>query len=416
MAPLDVLDRLRAMPAREISLMTATLEIFPVDNGDMTLLTFESGKKILIDVNIRKSADDEEEEDVVDVAQLLRDRLDRDAKGRYFVDAFLLSHPDQDHCRGLKTHFHLGRPADWSKKDDKILIREMWSSPIIFRRKKEAGGDLCDDAQAWWDEARRRVNLYKGTAKKNTIENGDLIQVLGEDRGGKTDGLTDILVKVGTEITKICGAVDDSFRAWLLGPQLVSEKDAETLSGKNHSSTIVRFGIKGGESENACRFLTGGDAEVENWQRVWTRNKNTKDRLQYDILLAPHHCSWHSLSFDSWSDKKEKANVDPDARSALSQSLDEAYVVASSVEIKDDDVDPPCIRAKREYEEIVNAVKGAFVCTAEECDDDVLLFEIGSDGPTKGKKRGSGGGGGTAAFSGGVTPGKVDKQGGRRYA
>ena len=33
--------------------MTATITFFPVDNGDMTLIELESGRKILMDVNIR---------------------------------------------------------------------------------------------------------------------------------------------------------------------------------------------------------------------------------------------------------------------------------------------------------------------------------------------------------------------------
>lgn len=46
--------------------MTAKIDFFPVDNGDMALLTLDSGRNILIDVNIRKSADDEKQEEVID--------------------------------------------------------------------------------------------------------------------------------------------------------------------------------------------------------------------------------------------------------------------------------------------------------------------------------------------------------------
>lgn len=56
----------------------------------MALLTLESGRNILIDVNIRKSADDEKQEEVIDVASLLKDKLQRDFEGRLYVDAFYL--------------------------------------------------------------------------------------------------------------------------------------------------------------------------------------------------------------------------------------------------------------------------------------------------------------------------------------
>ncbi len=399
--------------------MTAKIEFFPVGNGDMTLITLESGRTILIDVNIRKAADDENDDETVDVAKLLRDRLERDASGRLYVDAFLLSHPDEDHCRGLDRHFHLGRPEDWNKKDDQILIREMWSSPIIFRRKKDVENSLCEDADAWWGEARRRVKLYRSTRQKSSIGDGNRIQVLGEDKDGKTDDLTEILVKTDTQITRIGGEVDGSFYGWLLAPHLVSKEEAENLAGKNHSSVVVRFGIQGGDQADACQFLTGGDAEVENWERVWARNQNRRTRLSYDILLAPHHCSWHSLSYDSWSEKGEKAKVAPDARSALSQARNSACLVASSNEIKDDENDPPCIRAKREYEDISRDATGTFLCSADECGDDVLFFEIDANGPTRGskKKRSSGGGGSTVLVGGGASsPRMVDKKGGGRYA
>ncbi|HKT29158.1 metallohydrolase [Dyella sp.] len=393
--------------------MTAKIEFFPVGKGDMTLMTLESGRKILIDVNIRTAADDENDDETIDVAALLRERLDRDADGRLYVDAFLLSHPDEDHCRGLTTHFHLGAPGNWSKKDDKILIREMWSSPIIFRRKKDVDGKVCADAQAWWDEARRRVNLYKSTASKASIKDGDHIQVLGEDKNGKSDGIDDILVKTGTEITKIGGKLDDGFKGLLLGPRLVSKEEAETLTGKNHSSTIIRFTLKGGTVMDACRFLTCGDAEVENWERVWARNKSTPENLSYDVLLVPHHCSWHALSYDSWSDLREKAEVSKDARQALSQARDGASLIASCNEIKDDKNDPPCIGAKREYEAIAASVKGTFLCTDEECDDEVLLISIDGKGP----RRGDRGGIEKATFGGGSSGTRMtDKQGGGRYA
>ena len=38
--------------------MTAVITFFSVGNGDMTLIELESGKTILIDVNIRAAADD----------------------------------------------------------------------------------------------------------------------------------------------------------------------------------------------------------------------------------------------------------------------------------------------------------------------------------------------------------------------
>ena len=60
--------------------------------------------------------------------------------------------------------------------------------------------------------------------------------------------------------------------------------------------------------------------------------------------------------------------------------------MASSKPIKDDDNDPPCIRAKREYLEIVSddKVRGEFKCVGEHPSEkapDTMEFEIGKAGP-----------------------------------
>lgn len=141
--------------------MTASIIFFPVNNGDMTLATFDNDQQLLIDLHVRKAADDPDD-DTPDVMAQLREHLKRDEKNRPYVDGFLLSHPDKDHIGGLVSHFHLGPPEEWNKDDDKIIIREMLSSPIVFRRASTEHV-LCEDAKAWAKEARRRVKLYRDT-------------------------------------------------------------------------------------------------------------------------------------------------------------------------------------------------------------------------------------------------------------
>jgi hypothetical protein len=359
--------------------MTAKTTHFRVGNGDMTLLEFESGATLLVDCNIRGAADDPDD-DTPDVATQLRDRLKRDASGRLYVDAFLLTHPDQDHCRGLQNHFHLGSPDDWNKNDDKILIREMWSSPIVFRRASHLH-TLCDDAKAWNTEARRRVAKYR---LNRFASDGDRIKILGRDVDKKTDDLAGILVEVDTEFSSINGSLDFTFTARLIAPLLAGDDDEEDVLTKNNSSTILSISVKSNWVEGA-RYLIGGDAEVAVWERVWTRNKDRTHVLEYDVLIAPHHCSWHSLSWDSWSVWGEDAEVSSDAREALGQARGGAMIIASSNPILDDKNDPPCIRARREYKAIVKAAKGEFVCVSDGSGDAPLELEV-TDGGVSRKK------------------------------
>jgi hypothetical protein len=352
--------------------MPTSITFFPVDCGDMTLIVLgdKQGTTILIDCKIREAADDTDNKEVRDVAKDLRGRLRRDSKGRPFVDAFLLSHPDKDHCTGVEKHFHLASPKDYAddeKPDDekKILIREIWSSPLVFRRASNSH-TLCADARAFNTEAKRRVKVNRD-AKFKGVGDGNRILVFCEDEDGKTDDLGPILVKLDESFSVINGAESKVFKALLLAPLPKSDvlEEEETLS-KNESSVILNIELADSESRKTIRnFLTGGDAEVAIWERLWEKYKKAPSVLTYDLLQTPHHCSWHSLSYDSWSEKKEKGVVSKAAKSALSQIREGGKIVSSSAAIKDDDNDPPCIGAKREYVKIVEGVEGKFYCTGE---------------------------------------------------
>jgi len=315
---------------------------------------------------------------------MLRDELKRDDKDRLYVDGFLLSHPDDDHICGLERHFHLGPPEDWNEADDKIIIREMLSSPIVFRRASTKHV-LGADAKAWAKEARRRVKLYRDTGWFGA--EGDRIQIMGEDADGKTDDITPIVVKADETFSAINRRFDNAFEARLIGPRPHGDdEELERTLAKNDSSVVVRFSIRGDGYADKCRFLTGGDAGVAIWERIWKKlGTYNADWLSYDVLLSPHHCSWRSLSYDSYSEKGEEAAVCDDARSALAQTRKGAIIVASSKTIDPDDADPPSDRAKREYVAVVDGKDDRFLCVADVWADEAqpLTYKIGSTGVTK---------------------------------
>jgi hypothetical protein len=275
----------------------------------------------------------------------------------------------------------LGPPDDYpdDKKADnekRIFIREIWSSPMVFRRTSKSH-PLSEDAKAFNTEAKRRVKVNRDK-QFSGVGSGDRILVFGEDEDGKTDDLGPILVKVDETFTRINGSENSCFAARLLAPLEASEGETEEELSKNESSVILNIAIASDSSQSTVRqFLTGGDAEVAIWERLWDKHKPDGSVLEYDLLQAPHHCSWHSLSHDSWSELHEKAEVSDSARSALSQIRDGGLIVASSEPIHDDDNDPPCYGAKQEYEAIVNDVDGSFYCTGEyPAPDDVAPLEF----------------------------------------
>jgi len=370
--------------------MPSTITFFPVDNGDMTLIRLIDKTTILIDMNIREAGQDEQDP-ACNVIKELKNQLEKDVEGRPYVDAFLLSHPDQDHCRGLKKHFHLGPLSDYDfeppeEEELKIVIREMWSSPMIFRRASK-NNPLCDDAKAFNTEARRRVKSFR---ENGSASEGDRILIIGEDENGKTDGLEAILVKLDEIFNTINGKRNDHLSMRVLGPLPIQEdSEKEEKLRKNHSSVILQFSFKIDTIDDACLFLTGGDAGVYIWEQMWGRKESKTSHIEYDLLLTPHHCSWHSLSYDSWSED-ENPQTSREAKSALSQARDGAFIVSSSKPIKDDKNDPPCWGAKKEYLSILKPVKGNFYCTGEHPNKEKpepLTFKVSKEGPQPSSKK-----------------------------
>lgn len=68
--------------------------------------------------------------------------------------------------------------------------------------------------------------------------------------------------------------------------------------------------------------------------------------LDWDLFLSPHHCSW---SF--FNDRPQDEHSDPVETSLeiLSFKRNDAFVIASSKKIVDDNDNPPHYEAKEEY-------------------------------------------------------------------
>lgn len=352
--------------------MTAKIVHFRVGNGDMTLVTLADGKAILIDCCLCDDADGSRNGN--DGIEQLLARLPRDDAGRPYVDVMILTHPDQDHCRGLVSHFHLGPLADYSKKMKKIVIREMWSSPLIFRRRSE-DHPLCEDATAWNTEAKRRVNWFRDNKPTQPVD-GDRILILGGDEPGHTDGVEELVINAGEVFNTIGGEANDygSFR--LLAPLPAEELGEEELD-KNRSSIILQMTLSASDGDKEkTRYLCGGDAAVAIWKKLWEKYEDDTDALEYDLLLTPHHCSWGVISSEPYD--KGQGKPDADALNALGVIRAAGTIVSSSKTIENDDDDPPCYGAKLEYEKIADGVDGTFLCTADVSEP--IEFEITDKG------------------------------------
>jgi len=362
----------------------------------MTLLKIASNNQyhyVLVDMCIRQNG--QSDEDKCDALSTLHNLLEKDSEGRPYVDVLILTHPDEDHILGFKKHFHQGAPDDYEQPNDselgKIFVREVWSSPLIFRRKSK-NHSLCEDAVAFNTEAKRRVNLYK--LGKTIGKEGNRIRLIGKDEDGKTDGIMSIVYQNEDVIHTLNEVYIQELQALILAPLSDDSFEDGSSPDKNRSSVIIQWGLAShGYRAITNTVMLAGDAGVEVWEIMWDKYKEDTDKLRYDILLAPHHCSWHTLSHDSFSEA-DNPRVSSNAKLALSQANTGAVIVSSSNTIKDDESDPPNYQAMKEYRSITEDSKGTFKCLSDHKPStnkapEVLTYMLTNSGPQEDRKAAS---------------------------
>lgn len=324
--------------------MANYVTFFPVGNGDMTLFSTEDKVNFLIDCNIRKESEDDESE-MYDCNKYLHDNLEADGK-QVYLDAFFLTHSDHDHCRGIEEYFNLCAPSDC--EIDKIRINEL----CVPARLLVDDNLTNDDAKALKAEAERRLDLY---GKDDFDVNGNRLKIIGysEDLADYAD----IMTVAGETISELNGESDFGCEIFVLRPVKKSTDDEDSGVNECTASFYISFAM----GDNTYSVMIMGDIECENWKEVISLNEDK----EYDVLLAPHHCSWHAISIEDTS----TGSIDASIEEYLQKSKEKAYIIASSKKIKRNADNPPSYRAMNAYK---NCIKNdnRFICTADELYND----------------------------------------------
>jgi hypothetical protein len=332
---------------------------WPVGNGDSTTIVVNSDTLMQVDLNHLESADEDGDPHCPVVDELKKLLPEKDSKP--YLAVFLLTHPDQDHCRGF------GRLLN------EVTIGEIWFTPRVFR---EFNKDLCDDAVAFRKEAKRRVKEMIDA--NGDVKSGDRVRIIGFDDILEEDDYVGFpsshLTIPGTEITNLDGNdLVSIFRAFVHAPF----KD-DSAGDRNETSVALQVSL--GEDDGRVSTLMFGDLSYPTLDRIFENSDNND--LSWDLLLAPHHCSKGVMY---WAEEGEE---EPTLQQSILDSIEsvmaeDAYIIASSEPIpatNEEGDNPPHAVAKARYEEIAAT---AFLCTQENPNSDSpepLIFRIRDGG------------------------------------
>lgn len=373
----------------------ATIKYFPVGNGDMSLITLADKTTILIDCKLTKKSDESEDPKICDLKKALLDSIQK-RDGNYFVDVFILTHGDMDHCHGFADNFYQGDPERYSKEDREnnlIIMDTMWFSPMIAEQYSNP------DEDAHQREAERRLQMHRDCHPERNKE-GNRIRIIGYDSNKDYSGFNVDRSVPGETVSRFNNSDQDSFSIFIHAPFKIHLDSPE--KDKNSASIVfqARFKQYSWSTEYSCLAMFGGDSDYTTWEQILERTKrfgNDKSHqaLDWDIFLAPHHCSWSY--FNETSDLKPVAA----SLEALDYGRNGGWIVASSKKIINNDDNPPYAEAKKEYIKKLSD-SSRFLNTAvepKESAPEPIVFDITDNGPARAPKMTTG----SAASSAGGT-------------
>jgi beta-lactamase superfamily II metal-dependent hydrolase len=346
----------------------ASITFFPVGNGDISLIRLTDSTDIVIDCNVRDPNGDEA---CYDVHHHLLQHV-KELDDIPFIDAFILTHADQDHCRGFPKIFYTGDPAKYTDKHKKaglIRINELWFTPRLFSDYEE---ELCEDAATLLEEAERRMALYR--SGDNFDVAGNRIRIIGYTAEADLEGLEGIISIPGQETRDFDGNSKNDCTFFIHAP---FKQDTDSENGERNNTSVVlqaRFTID--DEANACLVIFSGDADFAVWEKIV--DVSDDDTLAWDLFLAPHHCSWTFFNVHSVSEPHEKS------LEMLGKRRKGAKIIASCKPIKDDDKNPPSYAARQIYVDTVG--KKNFHVTSEtpsEDDPKPIVFIMSKNGPVR---------------------------------
>jgi hypothetical protein len=324
---------------------------WPVGTGDSTTFVVRPNE-IVFQVDLRHSQKSEDEKtDCAPIIDYLEEHLPK-LNGRPYLSAFAITHPDKDHIQGFRELL------------ERVTVGELWFSPRIFREHDDDPDSLGDDAKAFRDEAHRRVTA---TVKAGGDPGeGNRVRLVGWDDLLSEEHYQRFPLKFFSVPGDVVESLDGydltgEFRAFIHGP--FKQGSEEDVGDRNDTSLAMQVVL--GDNPSAGGVLLFGDHKYPVIRKILdiTKLKGNKANLQWQVLLAPHHCSKSVMYQDEDGKEVRKQDILNDLEAF---QVGSGYVVASANSIptsnKDGD-NPPHAKAKARYQEIAI---GGFLCTHDD--------------------------------------------------
>ena len=352
---------------------------YPVGNGDTSQLVLSAGRRVLFDFCHRKKADNEETPEI-DLKKRLKDELD--AAGLDYFDVVAFTHADEDHIQSSTEFFELQHAVKY-QGDGRIKIKQLWV-PAAMAMESASNDQQSDEFVILRQEARHRLLEGKDILIfSRPQELMDWLVPKLKERGEAANARDHLFIDAGTLVPGF-SLTTDGAEFFCHSPFIKHYQNGDFI----RNSAALVFNIRLQAGANTFDYLEVGDAHWEDLEDIVSITKYHKndDRLAWDLINIPHHCSYKSLS-DEKGEKETEPK--PGVKELLRAGKRDAYIVSCSkpvVDVKEsyDQIQPPHIQARKAYERYLKEVGGRkFLVTMEEPNankPEPLVFDVTANG------------------------------------
>ncbi len=334
----------------------AKVTFFPLGNADTLRIDLSDDRKVFIDyANMRTGEIGDKRSDL---PTLLRKDLE-DAK-RNFFDVVCITHIDTDHCKGFGDFFWLDQAVKY-QGGDRVKINELWVPAAAILEE-----GVTDDSRLVRQEARHRLRQGSGVRVFSLPKR---LKAWMKREGINYEERKHLIVDAGKLVPDFSSDGPEGVEFFVHSP-FGWRQDENTVIERNEDSVVLHatFKIDGQES----RFLIASDVKHDTLSDIVniTRERKNDDRLRWDLLKLPHHCSYLSIGPDIGTEMTEPV---PETKWLYETQREEgSYIVSPSKPIpvsgsrEDKDVQPPHRQAANYHKAVSSEKDGRFIVTMEQ--------------------------------------------------
>jgi hypothetical protein len=322
-----------------------SINFFPVGNADCFRIDLGPGRQVLFDyADMRNAADSTDKR--IDLPTVLRKDLE-DRKRDYY-DVVVFTHLDNDHCCGAGDFFHLDHASKY-QGDGRIKMKELWVPAAAITE-----GGCEDDARVIRAEARHRLRAGTGI---RVFSSPDDLKGWLEEEGLTLESRKSLITQAGSVVPGFQKATDGV--EFFAHSPMASRRANGSALNRNLDALVLHATFQVDGIETKALLTSDITHEVITSIVEMTRYYGNEDRLEWDLVDVPHHCSYKAIGPEKGTEKTDP--VDAVKWLYEDKALAGARLISPSCPIPAADTDqPPHRQAANYYRD-----RGEFLVTME---------------------------------------------------